>query len=461
MGTIPHLNDLETVFRALHPADDVLVYDAVCDLTFVYGERFRPLVAYLTGEVPYSALPGDLASLIIHERQHYLDLSFSCFGLLQTTQFDATVRRVNADFEHVAATGRRPPGGLSPLALFWESHLQRTKVELYDPDFDPLVVIGLRGEPQVEWDLTPSPHLKRILVEFSDPMRGTKVGWVSLSDRSIVELSALGSEYLWRWTAENDGASEEARGRFFDAVEEELFMLFHDFGQPDYMAAFHVAHQQLQRAPSGVRGNFPLLWSTVFGGSVARVAIQIMHTPSLSQMKWHDSLGAFFDDAEAALEQLGSRLTVVFYNLMLFGAEVPLGSSPDPGPWLRELLIRANLGDLGTLLGTSGRTLRILRDRVQADRPFMRSRVARAAKTVDRAASRLKSSDRPDLLLLLEEVHPIDWIVPLTRLAQGTVLIQPEWVDQDEAGLRVARALDVWFARAAMKALADEISARL
>src|SRR5580658_5239097 len=129
---IPGINDLETAFLDFYGTGDTLVYDDLSDITFIYGSSFRDLIKYLSGEIRYDVLPLDITALLVHERQHFIDLCHTPYGFRQMLRFERTAQRVARMLNEVSS----PDKPLNPesvqglgLELFHESHLNTSGVQ--------------------------------------------------------------------------------------------------------------------------------------------------------------------------------------------------------------------------------------------------------------------------------------------------------------------------------------------
>jgi len=456
MHKVPGLAQLDEFFRQFYREPNVLTYDPFSDLTFIYGDHFQDLIDYLKGTRAYQAVNGKTIAMLIHERQHYIDFNHSPVGLREIKSFDDRVNGLAGYVEHMALSGDKgaidPNLRLAPLGLFYDTHLNRAATEVFQEKINPQMVVGLQSAVSAIWHPNPQPVLDRIEVEFTSPGDGSRLVTITVSPKSIFELSALGAQFNWRWSVgQSECGNQQEFDEYVGRLEEELFMLVHDFSQPDYIGAFHASHAVFRKNTPPNCTNFPLIWSLMYGGALARAALYICGTDNINEMRWHPNVVGRWGNTQEVLSRLDDRLIAVFYNLAWQSQSVSPIPTKTPADWVEEVLQYVGLTDTRHVLRTSTHTMhRIgngIDEKTSAGKYFI-DRIFRGIQLIDQSVE----GESVDLgsLMFFDHIHPIDWGFQVTNEGQP-VLIRPPKASNDEVEMRVNRGLSVWVMQAAIK----------
>ena len=462
MGQIKGLGQLEAIFKQCTNTSNMLLYDPVCNLAFIYGEKFKDLVLYLCGKISYTSLTTSTTGLIIHERQHYLDLCHTVYGMKEIQLFYRIIKRLARKVEQHAQGSMHKPDNLDyrDLMLFYESHLNRSKVERFGEQKRPTQALGYHAEVGQIWQLNPEVKFEKVEIEFVEPINQTKIAKITVAEKSIVELSALGAEYQWKKDVGFMSAKNEAdKDTVFKQLEDELFMMVHDFHKPNYVAAFHAAHISLQQSASGFPGNFPLLRSVIFGGMIARLAIHVVGTSSAKLMKWNDEFLAYAGNADIA-RLLSGNLCAVFYNIILNARNITITPELTSQDWLNQVIYESELGSIQKILLSGSDEIARMHSNIKLSQEkaddFFLKRLLDGQKFLIEASHKISERNEPEWLMFFGQVHPINWIVPLTNIGQP-VLVQGPSISDEEADARVVRGLTAWGTRAIIKRIVQEV----
>ncbi|WP_422351146.1 hypothetical protein [Flagellimonas sp.] len=291
------------------------MYDYTTDLTIINDDLLSDIVSLKQGEIGEAELSLNSSIFLAHERQHFIDLNYSYYGLNKIIKYF----RFKADFERDSTLLFVNP----EFQTFINDLKQRKKlVQPIDDIGNPILFIGLETQSNMSFSKNSSgiwhfEHINTIIYERKAPE--VEIAKMSLNEDSILELSALGAEYQHKLSV---------YGNHILDFEYEIFSLMHDFENSEYLSAFHIAHSSLRDGKyfdKPKSSNFPLTLSLLLGGLAARLAIAIVGTNSAKAINWHADFHRLCDLNNWKVEELSqhcfSKLECVFYNIILFAKE--------------------------------------------------------------------------------------------------------------------------------------------
>lgn len=328
------ISHIDFLFRNEHGDGSAFLYDEMSDNVFIYGAEHGSLIKYLMGHTQYSEALEEPMRLLWHERQHYIDLNYSTYGAKIISELHEYTRNL----EDTLLSGKQPSSELIQKCIHviaHDIHGRNSKINLHDTEHFPKKIIGLNAKTTIYFLIKDFPQVDKIDISLSNKETGDEVANMTLNDRSIIELSALGAEIIWRNSTSNDS---------FNAIEEDVFYMIHDFDKPNYIGAFYATHISMQNSSESEvdrNTNFPLSKSLAYGGMIARLAIFLTGTKLAKQLPWHD---VFSNIARACNTQSimpHHRLDCVFFNLVRLSEEID--NRLPAHIWIESLLKRIGI----------------------------------------------------------------------------------------------------------------------